>query len=275
LVYIVTADDDSDDEHAYDAQKVAHNRSWDDLDLENTFEHRRENGLIRRKSGGRSWDYEDTEFSDPEGIKLDTDDLIDAAVDVYLNPRKSAPTIRDPRQFELTLEDLRRRAGIGRQLVSRRHSKLIEFGAYYKRASDEQVAPRYRSGEPAPGMSRERFLRLLDAAEYLAAHIHEAPVWIVPCLEGGTATRTSGSSIYPAVQNMLLAARALGLGATLTTLHLQFEKEAEAALGLPPNVHSYALLPIGYPMGRFGPVRRVPLADVVYEDRWGQSHRDL
>jgi nitroreductase len=54
---------------------------------------------------------------------------------------------------------------------------------------------------------------------------------------------------------MLLAARALGLGATLTTLYLQFETEAEAALGLPPGVHSYALLPIGYPMGRFGPVR--------------------
>jgi nitroreductase len=53
--------------------------------------------------------------------------------------------------------------------------------------------------------------------------------------------------IYPAVQNMLLAARALGLGATLTTLCLQFEKEAEAALGLPPGVHSYALLSIGYP----------------------------
>jgi nitroreductase len=75
------------------------------------------------------------------------------------------------------------------------------------------VATRYRAGEPAPGMSRERFLRLLDAAEYLAAHIHEAPVWIVPCLEGGTPTRTSGSSIYLAVQNMLLAARALVLGA--------------------------------------------------------------
>ena len=73
---------------------------------------------------------------------------------------------------------------------------------------------------------------------------------------------------------MLLAARALGLGATLTTLYLQFEKEVEAALGLPPGVHSYALLPIGYPMGRFGPVRRIPLADVVYEDRWGQPCRD-
>ena len=155
-----------------------------------------------------------------------------------------------------------------------RDRKINEtVGALYKRAWEEQVAPRYRAGEPAPGMSPERFLRLLNAAEHLAAHIHEAPVWIVPCLEGGTPTRTSGSSIYPAVQNMLLAARALGLGATLTTLYLQFEKEAEAAMGLPPNVHSYALLPVGYPMGRFGPVRRVPLADVVYEDRWGQPWR--
>ena len=94
-------------------------------------------------------------------------------------------------------------------------------------------------------------------------------------VEGGTPIRTFGSSIYPAVQNMLLLARALGLGTTLTTLYLQFEKEAEAALGLPPNVHSYALLPTGYPMGRFGPVRRIALADVVYEDRWGQPYRDL
>jgi len=70
-------------------------------------------------------------------------------------------------------------------------------------------------------------------------------------------------------------ARALGLGATLTTLHLQFERKAEAAMGLPPNFHSYALLPIGYPMGRFGPVRRIALADVAYEDRWGQTYRDL
>jgi nitroreductase len=162
-----------------------------------------------------------------------------------------------------------------RFLVIRDPKVKETVGALYKRAWDEQVAPRYRSGEPAPGTSLERFERMLAAAEYLAAHIHEAPVWIVPCLEGATPTRTSGSSIYPAVQNILLAARALGLGATLTTLYLSFEREAEAALGLPPNVHSYALLPIGYPMGRFGPVRRVRLGDVVYEDRWGQACRDL
>src|SRR6266478_5562730 len=76
-------------------------------------------------------------------------------------------------------------------------------GAYYKRAWDEQVAPRYRAGDPAPGMSRERFLRLLDAAEYLAAHIHEAPVWIVPCVEAARrparpVRRSSGGPGYTA-----------------------------------------------------------------------------
>jgi nitroreductase len=75
-----------------------------------------------------------------------------------------------------------------RFLVIREPKVKETVGALYKHAWDEQVAPRYRSGEPAPGMSRERFLRLLDAAEYQAAHIHEAPVWIVPCLEGGTPT---------------------------------------------------------------------------------------
>jgi nitroreductase len=146
-------------------------------------------------------------------------------------------------------------------------------GAYYKRAWDEVVCPRYSAGSPAPGTSPERFRRMLEAAQHLADHIHEAPVWIVPCMEGANPSRTAGSSIYPAVQNMLLAARALGLGATLTTLYLNFEKETETALGLPPDVHSYALLPIGYPLGRFGPVRRMSLEDVAYADQWGRPYR--
>ena len=141
----------------------------------------------------------------------------------------------------------------------------------YKRAFDEVIGPRYLSSTPPPGVTKERYLRQHAAVEYLTDHFHEAPVWIVACLDEGTAgpTRMSGASIYPAVQNMLLAARALGLGATLTTRHLLYEKESEAALGLPPGVHSYAILPIGYPMGRFGPVGRGPLAEIVYEDRWG------
>ena len=148
---------------------------------------------------------------------------------------------------------------------------------YYKRAFDEVIGPRYLSSAPPAGVSRDRYLRQHAAVQYLTDHFHEAPVWIVACLDEGTTapTRWSGASIYPAVQNMLLAARALGLGATLTTRHLLHEKETEAALGLPSGVHSYAILPNGYPLGRFGPVGRGPLADVVYADRWGQPYPGL
>jgi nitroreductase len=140
--------------------------------------------------------------------------------------------------------------------------------AYYRQAWHEVVGPRYRSGGPAPGTTPERFARMLAAAEHLADHFHEAPIWIVPCLSG---PRGSGASIFPAVQNMLLACRALGLGTTLTTLYLIHEKATEAAMGLPEDVHSYAILPIGFPTGRFGPVRRAPLRSVVFEDKWGQE----
>ena len=61
-------------------------------------------------------------------------------------------------------------------------------GAYYKRAWDEVASPRYRSGDPSPGTNPERFSRMLDAAQYLADHIHEAPVWIVPCMPGANPT---------------------------------------------------------------------------------------
>jgi len=144
----------------------------------------------------------------------------------------------------------------------------------YKRAFDEVVGPRYLQSAPPPGVTKEKYHRQHGAVEYLTEHFHEAPVWIVACLDEGTAPsqRWSGASIYPAVQNMLLAARALGLGATLTTRHLLHEKDAEAALGLPPGVHSYAIIPIGYPMGTFGPVGRGPLSEIVYQDRWGNPY---
>jgi len=149
---------------------------------------------------------------------------------------------------------------------------------WYKKAFDEVVGPHYRKAEPPPGMDRDRLQRQAAAAEHLTEHFHEAPVWIVLCIDhrGERAPgRMSGASIYPAAQNMLLAARALGLGATLTTRHLVHEKETEAALGLPQGVHSYAILPIGYPMGNFGPVRRGPLAEIVYGDKWGEPYKGI
>ncbi len=161
-----------------------------------------------------------------------------------------------------------------RFLVIKDRSIKERVQVWYQKAFDEVVGPRYRGSEPPPGSSPGRYRRQHDAVEYLTEHYHEAPVWIVACQDDGeeTPTRSAGASIYPAVQNMLLAARALGLGATLTSRHLRHEKEVEEILGLPPGVHSYAILPIGYPMGNFGPVRRGPLADVVYQDRWGEPY---
>jgi nitroreductase len=71
---------------------------------------------------------------------------------------------------------------------------------------------------------------------------------------------------------MLLAARALGLGSTLTTRHMMYGKEVDAVFGLPKGVQSYAILPIGYPMGNFGKLGRGPLSEVVYQDKWGKPY---
>lgn len=160
-----------------------------------------------------------------------------------------------------------------RFLVLKEPTRKKAVQVWYKKAFDEWVGPRYASAPPPPGSDPARYARQHGAVEYLTDHYHEAPVWIVACLEDGpNPDRTQGASIYPAVQNMLLATRALGLGSTLTTRHLRFEKETEAALGLPPNVHSYAILPIGWPMGKFGPTGRGTLSDFVYLDNWGQPY---
>jgi len=163
-----------------------------------------------------------------------------------------------------------------RFMVIKDSAKKKAVQVVYKRAYDQIIGPRYSSSAPPPGVDAARYKRQHDAVEYLTEHYHEAPVWIVACLEEGHApTRWSGASIYPAVQNMLLACRALGLGSTLTTRHLFFEKDSENALGLPEGVHSYAILPIGWPMGNFGPVGRGNLADFVYGDNWGEPYKGL
>ncbi len=79
---------------------------------------------------------------------------------------------------------------------------------------------------------------------------------------------SEAASVYPGVQNLLLTARALGLAATITTLHLALEEEFKRALGIPRRVKTYALVPVGWPLGRFGAVRRRPSAESTHHDRW-------
>jgi nitroreductase len=163
-----------------------------------------------------------------------------------------------------------------RFLVLKDPAKKKAVQVYYKKAFDEVVGPRYASSPPPPGSDPARYQRQHSAVEYLTDHYHEAPVWIVACLEdGANPGRTAGSSIYPAVQNMLLAARALGLGSTLTTRHTGYGKECDDAMGIPQGYKSYAILPIGWPMGNFGTVGRGALSDVVYLDDWEKPYPGL
>lgn len=128
--------------------------------------------------------------------------------------------------------------------------------------------------------------RLAKAAMYLADHMHEAPVllfccgvrdWpfaVPPAARVGRAPPSYGS-IYPCVQNILLACRALGLGASLTTMHQMFEDELHAHFGIPDTHGVVAVIPIGYPLGRFGPVTREPAPRKTHYNRWGQAKAGL
>ena len=82
------------------------------------------------------------------------------------------------------------------------------------------------------------------------------------------AARSEAASIYPAVENLLLAARAHGLGACLTTWHLLAEDEIKAIPGIPKGVHTFAVIPLGWPLRPFGPVNREPVERVLHRDRW-------
>lgn len=98
---------------------------------------------------------------------------------------------------------------------------------------------------------------------------------VIPCVyTGGRPTNIiSGSSIYPAVQNLMLAARAFGIGSTLTTVHRARQDEVRALLGIPAEVETAALIPLGYPKGRWGVGQRRPLEEVVFTDHWGAPFR--
>jgi nitroreductase len=112
----------------------------------------------------------------------------------------------------------------------------------------------------------------------LAQQMATVPVLILVCIDhgetgAGLGPITRGASIYPAVQNLMLAARALGLGTVLTTLHTQYENEIKAFLKIPASVETAALIPLGYPAEgvRFGDARRKPLSEVIFHDRWGSA----
>ncbi|HKP56113.1 MAG TPA: nitroreductase family protein [Polyangiales bacterium] len=127
----------------------------------------------------------------------------------------------------------------------------------------------------------ERAEKNLTAGDYLAAHLAQAPVILVFCFDPGLLAITDaklnrpsvvgGGSIYPAVQNVLLACCAEGLGCVLTTLLCAEEPKIRPLLGIPEPWCTAAFVPIGYPVGRgHGPLTRRPVEEMVFGDRWGR-----
>jgi nitroreductase len=123
--------------------------------------------------------------------------------------------------------------------------------------------------------SHERTRKIMNAVDWQVEHWEEVPVVVVACLRGvalpipGVARSSRYGSLYPAIQNFLLAARAEGLGASLTTLPLWSQWAARRALGLPWNVEPVAAIPVGWPRGRYGPTTRRPVERSVHVDRYG------
>jgi nitroreductase len=113
--------------------------------------------------------------------------------------------------------------------------------------------------------------RMARAMQAYVDDFEHAPALVLPCLVRYRGpTPTEGASVYPACQNLLLAARALGYGGVLTLWHGLCEDELRARLGIPEHVFMAATITIGKPAGRHGPVRRRPIEELVYGDRWGE-----
>jgi len=152
-------------------------------------------------------------------------------------------------------------------------NKRKRLGELYREAWDELMkVPYYAAAAQAPPDSA--IGKMLASAQHLGEHMGEAPVLILACIvldPGVKVTITTGASIYPAVQNIMLSARALGIGSCITTIHKFRDAQVKELLDIPADIETAALIPLGYPLGKFGRPPRRPLRDVAFTDSWGQG----
>ncbi len=161
-------------------------------------------------------------------------------------------------------------------VVLREASARQWFAKHYKAAIDSRFATNTSGG------MHHSLARQWRAVDYQKEHMHEFPVLLLVCGKRdwpfkvpenqrvGEAPPNYGA-VYPCVQNILLACRAVGLGAALTTMHQMFEDKLHERFEIPNDFGVVVTIPIGYPLGHFGPVSRKPAKDVTYYDRWGNA----
>ncbi len=173
--------------------------------------------------------------------------------------RHPAPsgTNRQPARF-LVLRD-------GGTAIAAKHLLAEGFQAGWAQKSRDAGYEAGSALDPDSPKGRQR-----AAMDYFVEHFAEFPVIVLACLVRYREPHPSeGSSVYPACQNLLLAARALGYGGVLTGWHALVEDRLRELLGIPTGVAIAGTIPLGRPLGNHGPVRRLPLGDVVYDGSWG------
>ena len=181
----------------------------------------------------------------------------DLAEILWYAARAPSGTNRQPFRF-ITLRREDAQAAPARELLARAFRQAWEV----KRADLDGAGP------PAEGSSRARMQATM---QHYVDHLEEVPVIVLVGLERYRAPNPyEGASVYPACENLLLAARALGYGGTLTGWHHAVEAELRELLAVPEHVALSACITVGVPAGRHGPLRRKPLAQLVHDARWGR-----
>jgi nitroreductase len=184
--------------------------------------------------------------------------------------RRFRPDPISPEDLELILEAAVKAPSGGNRQPTRflvlNDARIIKaFGALYREAWWAK-----RRDEQRPWTSRAEIPpedRGSVAAARLADEIQDAPCVVLALSTG----KGQGSSVIPGIQNLMLAARALGIGSVPTTLHDQVLERVYALLGIPADMDFHLCIPLGYPRGKFGPTQRRSTAETTYLNRWGAA----
>jgi nitroreductase len=189
----------------------------------------------------------------------------------------------------IPLATIRKVLDAGVKAPSGMNSQPWAFVAIHGEEGRAWFAERYQAGIlsrfgalDVPESGGSPMMRTLRALKYQAEHIHEFPLILlvagkrdwpfkVPEHERVGLAPPNYGAVYPCVQNILLACRALGLGAALTTMHQIFEDELHQRFGIPDDYGVVVAIPMGYPIGRFGPVTRQSASEMTYFDAWGNT----
>ncbi len=144
------------------------------------------------------------------------------------------------------------------------------LGRTFRRGwNEKQDTDGYQEGSGASVDSPKA--RMARTMQHFVDHFEQTPVVVLACIRARHDGILDGASVYPACQNLLLAARALGYGGVLTGWHRLVEDELRELLDIPESFRLAATIPLGRPVGGHGPVRRRPVGELVFDDAWGQA----